>query len=51
MIYLKLIACTLIWGGTFIAGHIVSNALPPLTAASIRFSIPSVSPATAEMRG
>jgi drug/metabolite transporter (DMT)-like permease len=39
MIYLKLIACTLIWGGTFIAGHIVSNALPPLTAASIRFSI------------
>lgn len=39
MIYLKLIACTLIWGGTFIAGHIVSNALPPLVAASIRFSI------------
>jgi drug/metabolite transporter (DMT)-like permease len=39
MIYLKLIACTLIWGGTFIAGHIVSKALPPLTAASIRFSI------------
>lgn len=39
MIYLKLIACTLIWGGTFIAGHIVSNALPPLTAAAIRFSI------------
>jgi len=39
MIYLKLIACTLIWGGTFIAGHIVSNALPPLTAASIRFTI------------
>jgi len=42
MIYLKLIACTLIWGGTFIAGHIVSNALPPLTAASIRFSIAAV---------
>jgi len=41
MIYLKLIACTLIWGGTFIAGHIVSSALPPLTAAAIRFSIAS----------
>jgi drug/metabolite transporter (DMT)-like permease len=41
MIYLKLIACTLIWGGTFIAGHIVANALPPLTAAAIRFSIAS----------
>jgi drug/metabolite transporter (DMT)-like permease len=38
-IYAKLVSVTAIWGGTFIAGRIVAAALPPMTAASIRFAI------------
>jgi drug/metabolite transporter (DMT)-like permease len=41
-VYLKLVLVTLIWGGTFIAGRIVVHALPPLTAASLRFSIAAI---------
>jgi len=41
-IYAKLVLTTAIWGGTFIAGRIVSAALPPMTAASIRFAIAAV---------
>lgn len=36
-IYLRLSCVPVIWGGTFIAGHIVSAHVPPATAASIRF--------------
>jgi drug/metabolite transporter (DMT)-like permease len=36
-IYLKLGCVPVIWGGTFIAGRIVSAHVPPATAASIRF--------------
>ncbi|HVK57115.1 MAG TPA: DMT family transporter [Burkholderiales bacterium] len=39
LIYLKLIFVALCWGGTFIAGRIVAQALPPLIAASGRFAI------------
>jgi len=41
-IYAKLVLTTFIWGGTFIAGRIASHALPPMTAASLRFAIASV---------
>ena len=36
-LYLRLICAPAIWGGTFIAGHIVSAQLPPATAAFVRF--------------
>lgn len=36
-IYLRLSCVPVIWGGTFIAGRIVSAHVPPATAASIRF--------------
>jgi drug/metabolite transporter (DMT)-like permease len=41
-IYAKLVLTTFIWGGTFIAGRIASHALPPMTAASLRFAIAAV---------
>lgn len=39
IIYLKLIAVALLWGGTFIAGHILAETLPPMTAATARFAV------------
>ncbi|MGH6640293.1 MAG: DMT family transporter [Polaromonas sp.] len=36
-LYLRLICVPAIWGGTFIAGRIVSASLPPATAGFIRF--------------
>lgn len=39
IIYLKLTLVAMMWGGTFIAGRIVSKVVPPMTAATARFSI------------
>lgn len=39
LIYLKLALVALLWGGTFIAGRIVAQVLPPMTAATARFAI------------
>jgi drug/metabolite transporter (DMT)-like permease len=42
LVYLKLVAVTLFWGGTFIAGRIVAAELPPMTAAALRFALAAV---------
>ena len=39
LIYVKLTLVAMIWGGTFIAGRIVAQILPPMTAATARFAI------------
>ncbi|MDC8756447.1 DMT family transporter [Janthinobacterium fluminis] len=39
LVYIKLVLVTLFWGGTFIAGRIVAQSLPALTAASGRFAV------------
>lgn len=41
-VYLKLAMVTMIWGGTFVAGRILSDALTPLFAASLRFLLASI---------
>jgi drug/metabolite transporter (DMT)-like permease len=41
-VYLKLAMVTMIWGGTFVAGRILSDALTPLLAASLRFLLASL---------
>lgn len=38
-VYIKLLFVALFWGGTFIAGRIVAQAVPHLIAASCRFAI------------
>ena len=38
-VYLKLTAVAACWGGTFIAGHLVAAALPPMFAATCRFVV------------
>ena len=38
-IYLKLTTVALIWGGTFIAGHLLAQSLSPLLAATARFAV------------
>ncbi|MGK9419192.1 DMT family transporter [Pseudomonas cedrina] len=40
--YLKLTAVTMIWGGTFVAGRYLSEAVDPLLAASLRFALASL---------
>ncbi|ONH51039.1 Permease of the drug/metabolite transporter (DMT) superfamily [Pseudomonas cedrina] len=40
--YLKLAAVTMIWGGTFVAGRYLSEAVDPLLAASLRFALASL---------
>jgi len=40
-IYLKLVACMAIWGGTWVSGRIVAGAMPPFSAAFLRFLIAS----------
>lgn len=40
--YLKLAAVTMIWGGTFVAGRYLSEAVDPLLAASLRFVLASL---------
>ncbi len=42
MIYLKLLLTAFFWGGTFIAGRIVSRNLDPYSAAFLRFTIASI---------
>jgi drug/metabolite transporter (DMT)-like permease len=39
MIYLKLIFVAMFWGGTFIAGRILAQAIPHMTAAAGRFAV------------
>ena len=39
MVYVKLTLVAAIWGGTFIAGRLVAQVLPPMTAATARFAI------------
>ncbi|MBC3366438.1 DMT family transporter [Pseudomonas sp. SWRI154] len=41
-VYLKLAMVTMIWGGTFVAGRILSDALAPMFAASLRFLLASI---------
>ena len=38
-IYLKLTGVSMLWGGTFIAGHQLSESLPPILSAIARLSI------------
>lgn len=40
--YFKLAAVTMIWGGTFVAGRYLSEAVDPLLAASLRFCLASL---------
>ncbi len=42
MIYIKLLLTAFFWGGTFIAGRIVSRNLDPYSAAFLRFTIASI---------
>lgn len=39
LVYIKLIFVALFWGGTFIAGRVLAQQMPPMTAASGRFAI------------
>ncbi|MFV0422672.1 DMT family transporter [Oleidesulfovibrio sp.] len=39
MVYVKLIVSALIWGGTFIAGRIVAQELPPFSISFLRFAL------------
>nr|WP_045211380.1 DMT family transporter [Desulfonatronovibrio magnus] len=41
LIYIKLILATMFWGGTFTAGRLVSQHVPPFSAAFLRFLIAS----------
>ncbi|WP_045220843.1 DMT family transporter [Desulfonatronum thioautotrophicum] len=41
--YLKLLCASLFWGGTFVAGRVISAELPPFSAAFLRFAIASLS--------
>lgn len=41
LVYLKLAAVTMIWGGTFVAGRFLADSLSPLFAASLRFLLAS----------
>lgn len=41
-VYCKLASVTMIWGGTFVAGRLLSAVLEPLLAASVRFILASL---------
>ena len=41
-LYLRLVSVPAIWGGTFVAGRIVSASLPPATAAFARYVLASL---------
>ena len=41
-LYLQLALVSVIWGGTFIAGRLLAGSMPPLLAASLRFTIASL---------
>ena len=38
-LYATVVVCTFFWGGAFIAGRVVAQHLPPMTAAALRFWI------------
>jgi len=40
--YLKLLATMAFWGGTFVAGRLLANVVPPFHAAFLRFSMASL---------
>jgi drug/metabolite transporter (DMT)-like permease len=42
LIYIKLLFTMVFWGGTFIAGRLISETVPPFSAAFLRFFIASV---------
>ncbi len=42
LVYIKLLLAAMFWGGTFTAGRIVSQHLPPFSAAFFRFLIATV---------
>ncbi|TWI56713.1 drug/metabolite transporter (DMT)-like permease [Pseudomonas duriflava] len=42
LVYLKLTAVSIIWGGTFVAGRYLSTGVPPLASASLRFLLASL---------
>lgn len=39
MIYLKLLMTAIFWGGTFIAGRVIAQQVPPFSAAFLRFLV------------
>lgn len=39
LVYIKLLFVALFWGGTFIAGRVLAQQMPPMTAASGRFAV------------
>lgn len=41
-LYLKLLAMAVLWGGTFVAGRLLSGEVDPYSAAFLRFAIASV---------
>lgn len=42
MIYIKLMLTAIFWGGTFIAGKLVTQHVHPVTAAFLRFAVASI---------
>jgi drug/metabolite transporter (DMT)-like permease len=42
ILYVKLVLTALFWGGTFVAGRIVSQHVPPFSAALLRFLVASL---------
>jgi drug/metabolite transporter (DMT)-like permease len=38
-VYLRLVCVALFWGGTFIAGRLIAQQVPPMIAATLRFAI------------
>lgn len=39
VVYLKLVMVSLLWGGTFIAGHVLAAELPRMSASAFRFAV------------
>jgi drug/metabolite transporter (DMT)-like permease len=39
LVYLKLVLVALFWGGTFVAGRVLAQAIPPTIAATGRFAV------------
>lgn len=38
-VYVKLVLVAFLWGGTFIAGRVIAQAIPSMTAATLRFAV------------
>ena len=41
-VYAKMVAASVIWGGTFVAGRFLAGSLPPLLLSSLRFTLASL---------